>query len=214
MIRRSASAQAPGLEMSKKGLRGLLYEIRRKPEYQEGLASWRFFLVLLSFAPLFLLLAIRGNGVLSEWWTWGICLTLIAVPLLMLSLRTLSVWQSGSVSTIRVGSAEESNSHILAYLFATMLPFYRSSLDTCRDMVAIAVALVLIVGLFWYLRLHYVNLLLLLLNYRVFTVHPPQDASPHARQTPCMVLTKRRYLKSGDDLKTKRISDTLYWDIG
>ena len=212
MAPRSTFAQTPGLEAPKKGRRSLIQEIVRKPDYQEGLAQWRFCLVLLSFAPLFLLLAIRGNEVLNEWWTWGICLTLIVVPLVMFSLRILSVWRSNSVTTISVGSAEESNGHILAYLFATLLPFYRSSLDTWRDMVAIAIALALIVGLFWHLRLHYINLLLAIFHYQVFTVYPPKDASPYARQTPCMVLTKRRYLKSGDTLATKRVSDNLYWD--
>ena len=214
MERRSTVAPTPGLETPKRGLRSLIQEIGRKPDYQEGLAQWRLCLVLLSFAPLFLLLAIRGSKFLNEWWTWGICLTLIGVPLLMFLLRIWSVWRSNSVSTISVGSAEESNGHILAYLFATLLPFYRSSLEGWRDMVAIAVALVLIVGLFWHLRLHYVNVLLAIMHYQVFTVYPPQDASPYARQTPCMVLTKRRYLKSGDALETKRVSDTLYWDVG
>ena len=188
MERRSTVAPTPGLETPKRGLRSLIQEIGRKPDYQEGLAQWRLCLVLLSFAPLFLLLAIRGTKVLNEWWTWGICLTLIGVPLLMFLLRIWSVWRSNSVSTISVGSAEESNGHILAYLFATLLPFYRSSLEGWRDMVAIAVALLLIVGLFWHLRLHYVNVLLAIMHYQVFTVYPPQDASPYARQTPAWCL--------------------------
>ncbi len=148
----------------------LLSEISPFRPLGEQLRFLRLCMVMVSFAPLLLLVAIRGNDVVADRWMWPVCALLILIPFAFLLLRTLFIWRSAASEEIVVGEAEDSRSHVLGYLFATMLPFYRSSIDQWRDLAALAVALIFILLLFWRLRWHYVNWLLLVLGYRVYTV--------------------------------------------
>ena len=145
--------------------------------------------------------------------TWGISLTLIFLPLAIL-LRGLSkAWKESSDQTLQIGTIENNSSHLLAYLFATMLPFYRSSLDTWRDLIALATALTIIILVFWHLRLHYVNFFLAALNYRIFTVYPsPNDQTRFGRRSSFIVITKNSFLAENNTIKTKRLTDTVYWE--
>ncbi len=147
-----------------------------------------------------------------EIWTWGVCASLIVVPLTFLILRVVVVWNSEGTGQVEVGTVEDNRTHLLAYLFATMLPFYRSSLDTWRDLAAIGIALAFIVFLFWYLRLHYVNFLLALFHYRVYTVFPPDGTEGFHRRTPLVLITRRNFLSRGELLTARRLSDTVYWE--
>ena len=214
MERGIGSADSQQQESTRRDYRGLLFELMPRRGMGEQLRIWRLCVVLVSFAPLFLLMAIRGNEVINEIWMWSACAALIILPFGFLILRVLSVWRSKGTDPIHVGSVEDNRSHILAYLFATMLPFYRSSLDTWRDMIAISLALVFIVFLFWYLRLHYVNFILAVFDYRVFTIFPPDGGNRFSRRTPLVLITRRNHLVLGDQLFAKRLSDTVYWETG
>ena len=194
--------------------KGLLLELSPFNRVGEQLRFLRLCMVLVSFAPLFLLMAIRGNSVLSDTWTWLGCSLFIAFPLSFLMLRIFFVWRADANDEIIVGSAEDSRSHVLGYLFATMLPFYRSSIDQWRDLLALAVALAFILLVFWCLRWHYVNWLLLVLGYHVYTVIPPEDTGHLGRRTPLVVITRRARPVVGERFYAKRVSDTVYWETG
>ena len=90
----------------------------------------------MSFTPLFLLIAIRGNDVVEDEWTWLVCSLMMVIPASFLTWRMVLVWRSDANDEIVVGEIEDSRSHVLGYLFATMLPFYRSSIDQWRDLIA------------------------------------------------------------------------------
>ena len=214
MERGVGSADSQQQESTSRGYRGLLSELIPGRRPREQLRIWRLCMVLVSFAPLFLLMAIRGNELVDDIWMWSACAALIILPLALLTLRVLSVWRSTATNPIHVGSVEDNRAHILAYLFATMLPFYRSSLDSWRDIIAICLALVLIVFLFWYLRLHYVNFILAVFDYRVFTIFPPDGGNRFSRRTALVLITRRNHLVLGDQLFAKRLSDTVYWETG
>ena len=174
----------------------------------------RLCMVAVSFAPLFLLIAIRGNGVVGDVWTWLFCLSLIVVPGSLVVARIVFVWRKGTTAEIAIGQAEDSRSHVLGYLFATMLPFYRSLIEGWRDLLALAVALGFILFLFWCLRWHYVNWLLLLAGYRVYTVTPREDPARLGRRTPLVLITRRRRPLPEERVRAKRVSDTVYWETG
>ena len=196
------------------GFLALLSELSPFRRVGEQLRVLRLCMVMVSFAPLFLLVAIRGNNVAADKWMWLICSLLIVIPSAFLVWRMLLVWRSDTSDEIVVGEAEDSRSHVLGYLFATMLPFYRSSIDQWRDLIALAVALSFILLLFWCLRWHYVNWLLLVLGYRVYTVTPPDDPGRLGRRTPLVVITRRARPLAGDRFRAKRVSDTVYWETG
>lgn len=185
--------------------------MKRQPN-SEGLPLGRFLMVLSSFAPLFLLLAIRGIGPVSDLYVAGPCVVLAVGPTLYLWswVRLAKKQESRTVFRRTVDRAEDHRHQVLAYLFATLLPFYRSDLASPRDLLALGFALALVLFLFLYLNLHYLNLWFVACRYRVYTVVPPPDDNPYSNQTPFVLITRRPYLPRGLTVSTLRLSNTVY----
>lgn len=114
------------------------------------------------------------------------------------------------VRSLTAGTSEDHRSHVLAYLFAILLPFYRQELESTRDLAAMGVALVFIVFLFWRLNLHYMNIIFVLFSYRIFTISSPQDGNPHTGREPFVLITRRRNVPPGEHIVAYRLSDTVY----
>ena len=108
------------------------------------------------------------------------------------------------------GSTEDHRSHILIYLFATLLPFYREEIGSIRDLLAMCAALGLIIFLFWRLNLHYLNLFFAITGYQVFTVSPPKKENPYTGQESFVLITRRKQLREGKKLVAFRLSDTVF----
>lgn len=176
----------------------------------EALKLARLFMVLSGLSPLFVLLAIRGNDLVPDRWFTAGCVLIALLPTAFLCLRINRARSRKDVRALTAGATEDHRSHVLVYLFAILLPFYRQELDSVRDFAAMLVALAFIVFLFWRLNLHYMNLFFALLNYRVFTVSPPQDNNPHTGREPFVLITRRRSLSLGDQFVAYRLSDTVY----
>lgn len=176
----------------------------------EGLRIVRLFMVLSSLAPLFVLWAARGSSVIPDGLLWSVCGLLAVVPSLVLYLRTHVAIKEEDKHPITVGRCEDHRSHVLTYLFAVLLPFYRTGAESVRDVVAMVIALVFIVFLFYHLRLHYTNILFVALDYQVFTVTPPSSSNPHDWQEPRVLITYRRNLVPGERIVAFRLSDTVY----
>ena len=168
---------------------------------REGLGFLRLCMVLAGFAPLFCLVAIRGIEVVPDRWLWVACGSLVAMPMLILFLRLLMVWRYEPPRPITVGQVEEGRSHILTYLFATFLPFYRQDLGNMRDLIAIVVAVLFIIFLFLHLNLHYVNILLAVFGYRVYTIRPKDDDdNPYTSRIPWFRSSHKTRIPSGSGL--------------
>ncbi len=72
--------------------------------------------------------------------------------------------------------------------------------------------MLLFVFLFWYLRLHYVNYLLALFKYHVYTVSPKANTR-FERKRSLVLVTRRTYLREDDQIQARRLSDTVYWEV-
>ncbi len=169
-------------------------------------------MVLSSFAPLFGLMAIRGSGcVFPQAYLIG-CLMLAVLPSVGLWFRYRTAKKNKDVRVLKAGKTEDQRSHILVYLFATLLPFYRDEIDSVRDLVAMCAALGFIVFLFWRLNLHYLNLIFAILRYQIFTISPPDDGNPHTGKENFVMVTRRKALPEGVDLIAYRLSNTVYWE--
>lgn len=180
---------------------------------KEGMKCARLLMVLSSISPLFILWAIRGNGIVPEYYLVLFCVAMVVLPNLFLLWREELSVRLKEKSEKTVGSAEDHREHVLVYLFAMMLPFYTVNLSARREMAATLVALAFIVFLFWHLNLHYMNLIFAARGYRVFTVYPPDDDNPITGRTSFVVITKRPTLKPGERLDLHRFSDTVYMEI-
>ena len=83
-----------------------------------------------------------------------------------------------------------------------------------RDLIAILVAIVFIIFLFLHLNLHYINILLAVFGYRVYTIRPKDDEdNPYTSRIPMVVITRRRTLVPGESIRGYRLTDSLYWSL-
>lgn len=187
--------------------------VRTAGTHREGLKAARLLMVLSSISPLFILWAIRGNGLVPDRWFIRFCALMVVVPNAFLWLRIRTAKQQADRRELTVGTADDHRDHILVYLFAMLLPFYSEDLGSWRDLGATVAALAFIVFLFWHLNLHYMNLLFAALGYRVFTVYPPADGNPLTGKTRQAVITRRVSLASGDRIVAYRLSDTVYLEV-
>jgi len=180
---------------------------------REGFGLVRFFMVLSSVSPLFILWAIRGDAAIpSPYFTW-LCIGMVVVPNGVLLLRLVVAKRRRDVREIVVGSADDHRDHILVYLFAMLLPFYSEGLGLYREFAATLAALSFIVFLFWHLNLHYMNILFAVLDYRVFTVSPPDDGNQITHKQPVVLLARRIRLVEGQKLKAYRLSNSVYLEV-
>lgn len=179
---------------------------------KEGLQVARLFMVLSSFSPLFILWAIRGNDLISDQVFVLFCMAMVVIPTLFLYLNILSAKKCKLFVPLCVGKAEDHRDHLLVYLFAMLLPFYGENIDTWRDMSAVLVALGFIVFLFWHLNLHYMNILLAIFGYHVFTIYSQEDGNPISGRRGLVLITKRTEVNEGDSFTALRISNTVFFE--
>ncbi|MFO0754575.1 MAG: hypothetical protein U0411_14775 [Thermodesulfovibrionales bacterium] len=179
----------------------------------EGLKAARLLMVLSSISPLFILWAIRGSSLIPDQYFVGACALMVIVPNVFLWLRIRTARKQNDKRTITVGVADDHRDHILVYLFAMLLPFYSEDISTWRDFGATLAALAFIVFLFWYLNLHYMNLLFALRGLRVFTVYPPADGNPLTAKTRQALITRRVSLPPGEQVIAYRLSNTVYLEV-
>ncbi|MYA67939.1 MAG: hypothetical protein F4Y22_11910 [Gammaproteobacteria bacterium] len=183
---------------------------RVRPQSGEGLRLVRLLMVLSSLCPLFVLMAIRGNSLFPELYFVMMCLALAIVPSIFLWLRVRTVQLQDDVRKLVVGQAEDHRSHVLVYLFATLLPFYREELGSIRDLLAMCIALGLIIFLFWRLNLHYLNVFFAFRGYFVFTVSPPESEKTQNGLDNFVLITKRKKVREGQHIIAFRLSNTVY----
>ena len=180
-----------------------------KHSASEGLKTARLLMVISSFSPLFVLWAIRGTRLIPDLYFVTACAAMIAVPNLVLYARIRIATKRADTREIAIGSSDDHRAHLFIYLFAVLLPLYSETMATWRDLLATLAALVLVVWLFWYMSLHYVNVIFALCGYRVFTVYPPSTDNPLSGTLPCVVITRRTSLQSGSTLMAYRLSNTV-----
>ena len=183
---------------------------RVRKEIGEGLSLARLLMVLSSLAPLFVLMAIRGNSLIPEGYFTGACVSLATLPSVFLWWRVRTARREDDVRALTTGPTEDHRGHVLVYLFATLLPFYREEIGSCRDLLAMCVALGLIVFLFWRLNLHYMNVFFAVAGYQVFTVSPPDDGNLHTGRESFVLITRRRQLQEAQRVNAYRLSNTVY----
>lgn len=181
--------------------------------YTQGLEFTRLMMVLGSISPLFILWAIRGNNLITDKYFLIFCLIMIVLPNGILGLRIYIARGHRDTGRIVVGRAEDHRSDLLVYLFSILLPFYIIDSGTWRAFASELAAIAFIVLLFWYLDLHYLNLLFALFGYRVFTVYPPVDNNLVSGKESQVLITRRVSLYSGFELTAYRLSDTVYMEL-
>jgi hypothetical protein len=180
---------------------------------KEGLKVARFLMVLASFAPLFVLWAIRGGTPIPDRYLYVGCGVLIVLPNLFLWLRVRTARKLNEHREVAIGSADDHRDHLVVYLFVMLLPLYAVDLNSNRGLWADIMAVGFVIFVFWHLNLHYMNVVFAALGYRIFSVTPPRDENPLSGREAFVVITKRPILSPGERLAVYRVSDTVYFEV-
>ncbi len=169
----------------------------------DSLLFVRFILVWSSLSPVFVLWAIRGTKAVDETYFTLACLVLFLAP-------TLALWAfwsrsvaKNTVRTLRVVKAEDPKDHILTYLFAMLIPLFQSNVDDKRQLSVAIVAFIMVMFLFWHMRLHYMNFVFALFGYSIFTVKADAGADTRGpKPTDTWVIISRRSAISDGEMLT------------
>ena len=178
--------------------------------HAEGLKLARFIMVLSSMSPLFILWGIRGTNVIPDMYFIAGCLAMATLPTGCLLLRELFAKKQDDIRSLVIGKTEDHRGHVLVYLFAILLPFYRQNFDSWRDFLALLAALVFIVFLFWHLNYHYMNVIFAIRGYRVLNVLSPDDDSAQSSMMNFALITRRSTVQPNEKLVAYRLSNTVY----
>ena len=180
---------------------------------REGLRLARLVMVMSSFSPLFVLWAIRGTILIPDRFFVSGCILLAVSPICFYLFRVYVAKAEDDRLELVTGPTKDERSHLLGYVFAILLPLYQDALDNIRGLIAVVVALGLVIALFWRLNLHYMNVLFLLFNYRIYSVSAPSDGNQYSGKGGFVLITRRTRLGSEERIQAYRISDSMYLEV-
>ena len=183
------------------------------PRRPEGFAVLRLLLVLSSFAPLFVLWAVKGTSLLPDGFFIPLCACLAIGPTWILRRRIRTAREDPDQHELTLGPVKDQSHYLIGYLFAILLPFYRLSLDDWRDFSALWLAVAFIVFLFWNLRLHHLNIIFRLMQYQIYAVAPRDDNDTVGRGHDWILLTRRQAVQEGQKITALRITDSMFIDV-
>ena len=169
-------------------------------------------MVISSLSPLFVLWAIRGVELIPEPWFSGFCIIGFFLSNGVLFTKIILVQRNKDDENITIGDIEDNRHHLLVYLFAILLPFYRQEITSTRELTAIVVAISFIIFLFWHLNLHYMNILFAIRGYRIYTIQPPEDGNPYTTKDSYILITTRTNLFINQQIIAYRLSSSVYWE--
>ncbi|MCT8003013.1 hypothetical protein NZL82_14120 [Sphingomonas sanguinis] len=110
--------------------------------------------------------------------------------------------------------AEDPKDHILTYLFAMLIPLFQSNVDDKRQLSVAIVAFIMVMFLFWHMRLHYMNFVFALFGYSIFTVKADAGADtlgPKPTDT-WVIISRRSAISDGEMLTGYRLGGLVLAD--
>jgi hypothetical protein len=162
----------------------------------------QFALFLSSYSPLFAVFALLDS--FGAGWPTQICIGLAAAGVLLPVLVFLAARRLAPQS-LHVESAQVRDGDALAYIATYLVPFAAVAATTARERGALGLFVLLIAVLYVRSGLFYINPLLALVGYRLFQITTPAGAS-------VVLLTRRRFLRSGIDVNARRLGEYVYWE--
>src|SRR5690606_17831066 len=101
-------------------------------------------------------------------------------------------------------------------LFAMLIPLFDANTDGMRDLIAVSLALIFVMFLFWHMRLHYMNLLFAIWGYRIFTVEAKTGTTESDRKRDRLVtyavISRRHFIPDNDALTGYRLGGRVLFD--
>lgn len=178
----------------------------------EPLRFLRFLFVMASFSPLVILWGVRGVNILSEFSLWISVALFVLIPNAVIWLRWRIVKHENLTAQAEILEATDHREHLVVYLLAVLLAMYGATVTSMRELLAVVLTLVLIVVLFWFSNLHYLNIFFAMLGYRTFTVTQRVRDGTSRKSSKIVLLTRRNCIEVGDNITCYRLSHDVFVD--
>ncbi len=170
----------------------------------------RLMLVLACMAPLFILMAIRGVGIVPWEIYFPVFIGFALIPNLILAARLFIATKNNDRKRIRVTNSTDNREQLITYIFAMLLPLFQSSVSTEQDLYAALCALLFVVYIFGHMELYYMNFFFALAGYRILSIRP--DSASGNLSVSHVLITKKTSISSTTDIKPLRVTDFLLFD--
>lgn len=170
----------------------------------------RLMLVLACMAPLFILMAIRGIGLVPWEIYFPTFLALAVVPNLYLVFRIWIAIRNKDRKIIRVTNFTDNRDQLITYVFAMLLPLFQAAVATEQDLYAALCALLFVIYIFGNMQLYYMNFFFALAGYRVLSICP--DAASGNLSVAHVLITKKSFIPTTQDITPIRVTDFLLFD--
>jgi hypothetical protein len=170
-----------------------------------------FGLFLSSYAPAFLILAVRSYHHSTALFVAALAIAVVSAAAFLLFIRLA---RQGGPFRAEVEDVEPRDGDLAAYVATYLLPFVVVFGATVQDVIALALFLFFI-GVLWInSRMLYLNPLLALAGYHVYVVrlHPIGADAEHALPR-SFLLSHTRDLRAGDEVRPDRISPGVLIDL-
>ena len=177
---------------------------------REGFRVGRLVMVISSISPLFILWAVKGVAIIPDIVLIPTCIAIVVSSCGFVLLRVQVAKKRRDMRLMKVGTVANYDYHALTYIFAMLLPFYRKDISTGRELAAILIAILFIIIIFWYLNLHYMNIIFIFGRYKTYLIHPPAELNPLGGRIPFVLVTRRTDIASGEEVTGYRITDSVY----
>ena len=170
----------------------------------------RLMLVLACMAPLFILMAIRGVGIVPWEIYFPAFIGLALIPNFILMARIIIAVKNNDRKRIRVTNSTDNREQLITYIFAMLLPLFQSSVSTEQDLYAALCALLFVVYIFGHMELYYMNFFFALAGYRILSVRP--DSTSGNLSVSHVLITKKKSIPDTREVNPIRITDFLLFD--
>lgn len=171
----------------------------------------RLMLVLACMAPLFILMAIRGVGLLPWEIYFPLFIGLALIPNIYLVFRIVYAIKQNDRKRIYPSNVTDNREQLITYIFAMLLPLFQSAVSTEQDLYSALCALLFVVYIFGHMEIYYINFFFSLAGYRIISIRT--DATSGSIAVSHVLITKRNSLPPTREIKPVRITDFLLFDI-
>lgn len=170
----------------------------------------RLMLVLACMAPLFILMAIRGVGIVPWEIYFPAFIGLALIPNIILVIRLFVAIKNNDRKRIRATNSTDNREQLITYIFAMLLPLFQSSVSTEQDLYAALCALLFVIYIFGHMELYYMNFFFALAGYRILSIRP--DSASGNLSVSHVLITKKTSISSTAEINPLRVTDFLLFD--
>ena len=161
-------------------------------------------------SPLFILMAIKGIGIIPWEVYFPAFLGLAIIPNALLLIRILIAAKQNDRKQIQVDDYTDNREHLLTYVFAMLIPLFQTSSVTEADLYALLCAFIFIVYIFIHMDLYYMNFFFAFFHYRVLSIKP--NSASGSFSVSHVLITRRRTFPPNQTITPLRLTDFLLFE--